>query len=134
MDGDARNPLEGRYGRASRSRRGPLIAAAATGIAIAMAWAIWAGLGRSNKDITWQVVSFNTHATSVDVTFRLHRKHNVPVDCVVAARAKDGREVGRATVTVPPSRRATVTTVYPLQTSAPPVIGEIKSCSASPGE
>ena len=134
MDGDARNPLAERYGRQPRRPRAAVLVGVGLALAAITAWALWAGLSHSRKDVSWEVVSFVTQADGVSITFRLHRTHNVPVDCTFRARGRDGSEVGRATVTIPPSRRSTVTTVYPLHTTTRPVSGEIESCEPTSSE
>ena len=128
MDDPASPPLSHRYGggpaRASRVR----VLVPALLLVIATAWALWAGFSGNRHEITWQVDRFDTQPAQVVISFTLHRPADVPVTCTFRARGRDGAVVGTGDLTLPPSKRSTVSSVYTLATSATPVTGEIETC------
>ncbi|MEN4476819.1 DUF4307 domain-containing protein [Mycolicibacterium cosmeticum] len=51
-----------------------------------------------------------------------------PVVCIVRARSKDGGEVGRREILVPPSTETSVQVTTEVKTTKPPVVGDIYGC------
>lgn len=122
----------GRYGRRRGGRRGmsrPLVVIAAVvavlgGLAISVRMYQQYGDG----DISGQIIGYETHDASVDITFSVSKPDGEPAVCQVRARSRDGAEVGRADVSVPPGGE-TVTVTYTLTTSGDrPVSGEVQRC------
>jgi len=123
----------GRYGR----RRDPhrrrwlawvlaiVVAAAGLGVAVK--------LYSQYADAPYQVRIVRVTDLSDDrvtVTFEVRLPAGASAKCTVLAHTRDGEEVGRAEVTVPPAvpgqRTAVVT--YTLATSKRPVTGEVPGC------
>ncbi len=66
---------------------------------------------------------------TVSVTITVTRADPArPVVCIVRARSKDGSEVGRREILVPPSTEASVQVTTELKTTRPPVVGDIYGC------
>ncbi|MCV7255563.1 DUF4307 domain-containing protein [Mycobacterium hackensackense] len=51
-----------------------------------------------------------------------------PVVCIVRARSKDGGEVGRREILVPPSTETSVQVTTEVKTTKPPAVGDIYGC------
>jgi Domain of unknown function (DUF4307) len=69
-----------------------------------------------------------TSATTVIVSFEVHKPSSMTVTCVVRARNAAGAEVGRATVQIPPGQAVTHKT-YTLATTDKAVTGEVQDCA-----
>jgi uncharacterized protein DUF4307 len=64
----------------------------------------------------------------LSVRFGVHRDHpERPATCTLRARARDGAEVGRADIAVPPGT-SDVAVTSGLRISAPAVVAEVYSC------
>ncbi|GLZ76430.1 membrane protein [Actinorhabdospora filicis] len=122
----------GRYGRRREGRRGmsrPLVVIAAV-VAVLGGLAISVKLYQQygDTDYAGQIISYETHDASVDITFSVTKPDGESALCQVRARSRDGAEVGRAEVSVP-SDGETVTMTYTLSTSGDrPVTGEVQRC------
>ena len=67
---------------------------------------------------------------SVTVTFEVRLPAGRGALCTLLAHTRDGLEVGRAVITVPPApaNRATTEVTHTLATSRRPVTGEVSGC------
>lgn len=69
---------------------------------------------------------------TVSVTITVTRDDpSRPVVCIVRARSKDGGEVGRREILVPPSTETSVQVTTEVKTTKPPVIGDIYGCGTN---
>jgi hypothetical protein len=128
MEQRANGTLADRYGTSRRRPgRAPVVVVGVLVVA-ALVWALWAGLHHSRAEVSWQVTSFQTHDSDVVISFTLHRRGSFAATCTFRARGRDGAQVGRGSLDIPVSRRDSVSSVYTLATSAPPVTGEIETC------
>jgi hypothetical protein len=130
-DDSLRRP-ESRYGRKKLPRRGVVIAVSVLAVAISIVVAVvgYQRLGTAPVEGTlggYQLVDGQT----VDVTISVTRDDpSRPVVCILRARSKDGAEVGRREILVPPSDQATVQVTAAVKASRPPVIGDVYGCGA----
>jgi hypothetical protein len=125
----------GRYGRRRAVRRTPrwlipLLASAVVGAGLFVAWSMYRTY--TADSIQSRVTRFDSVTdSSIRVTFEVIKDGGEPATCVVRARSRDGREVGRAEVPVPAGERGghAVTVTYTLATSQRPVTGEVQRCA-----
>lgn len=123
---------EGRYGSRTRARIRPWLrwVLFGLGLVVLLGAAVIGYKNLGSKPIEGKQSAFTLiDDHSVNVTVELQRQQpERPAECVVRARSKDGREVGRKEVLVEPAqdtvRRDTV-----VQTSSPGVIGEVYGCT-----
>ncbi|WP_144206463.1 DUF4307 domain-containing protein [Mycobacterium tilburgii] len=124
---------ESRYGRTRLSRvsrrwlaagLGVLVLAGGLGIAIVGYQRL--GTNAVSGSLTgYAVLDEQTASITISVTRSDPAR---PVDCIVRVRAKDGREIGRREVLVPPSEDKTVQVTTTVKSSAPPVMADIYGC------
>lgn len=130
-DDSLRRP-ESRYGRQKVPRRGVAIAVAvlvvAAGIVVALVG--YQRLGGGGVDVDGKLGGYQLiDDQTVDVTMSVTRTDPArPAVCILRARSKDGSEIGRREVLVPPSDQATVQVTATVKTSRPPVIGDVYGC------
>ncbi|MEV0646979.1 DUF4307 domain-containing protein [Phytomonospora sp. NPDC050363] len=124
----------GRYGRRrnGRTMSRPLVAAAAA-LVVAGGLAVTVKLYQQYGDpaYTASTVTYDIQDTSAAITFQVVKPGGEPALCQVRARARDGAEVGRAEVEVPPGEPGgdSVTLTYTLPTSgARAVVVEVQRC------
>jgi hypothetical protein len=82
--------------------------------------------------ITTQVVRFSIVSESqVTITFNVVKDGGQAATCIVRARSRDGREVGRAEVPVPAGAKGqkSVAVTYTLATSKRAVAPEVYGCA-----
>ena len=66
---------------------------------------------------------------TVEVTIGVTRDDpSRPAVCIVRARSRDGGEVGRREILIPPSEQATVQVTAVVKTNRPPVVGDVYGC------
>jgi hypothetical protein len=123
----------GRYGRRRADRRVPrwvpillILAVVAAGLAITFRLTDQYGHGPYDAEL----VGF-TDVTNAQVVvhFRVYLPAGKSAVCVVRARSRDGLEVGRAEVDVPPNTSRQPVVTYRLATHERPVTGEVTGCS-----
>jgi Domain of unknown function (DUF4307) len=70
----------------------------------------------------------------VRVTFEVSKPAGEPALCTLLAHTRDGEEVGKAEVRVPPGARDETRTriTYTLATTKRPVTGEVSGCGPAP--
>lgn len=127
---------QARYGRprlSRGSRRRVVIALAVSVLAAGIVVAVitYQRLGASDvegKLTGYHVIDDETVSVTISVT---RTDPSRPVDCIVRARSIDGSETGRREVLVPGSDRATVQVTTTVQSSKPPVMGDIYGCGAN---
>jgi hypothetical protein len=122
-----------RYGRQRLSRRtrrwlviGLFALVLVVGVAIAAVAFTRLGTGDVKGDLAgYRVIDDHT----VEVTISVTRKDPArPVSCIVRARSYDGDETGRREILVPPSTADTVQVTTVVETSKPPVVGDVYGC------
>ena len=123
----------GRYGRRRDGRKvsRPVVAIVAA-LVVAGGVAIAVKLYQQYGDpaYTASTVSYELGDTSSDITFQVTKPGGTPALCQVRARSRDGAEVGRAEVAIPPGEQggSDVTVTYTLPTSARAVVVEVQRC------
>ncbi|WP_017976539.1 DUF4307 domain-containing protein [Actinopolyspora halophila] len=124
-------PPEGRYGppRKGRNRRWPawalgtLVLLAGIGISVAA----YSNFG--SAPIEGKAATFDVRDESVRITLEVRRDDPTrSAECVIRARGRSGKEVGRGEVRIPPGQPTAYHRTV-LTTSAPPVTGEVFGCS-----
>ena len=122
--------LDARYGRRpGRDRRRLLAAALATFLAVALAWAVWAGATVTRARIDWQATAVDASDPAlVRVSFEVTQGTARAAVCSVRATDAEGRVVGWVDVRVPASgsRRATATAA--VRTVRPATDGTVVTC------
>jgi hypothetical protein len=73
----------------------------------------------------YRLVDDQTEAVTITVT---RAEPARPAVCIVRARSKDGGEVGRREILVPPSTETSVQVTTEVKTTKPPVVGDIYGC------
>ncbi len=121
---------EGRYGPPpSAGRRRALLAVAAVGVVLALAWVVWAGLGQARADVRWSDVGFVIQGdTAVAVTYDVGKDPGRTAVCSLRALARDKTAVGIAEVTVGPSSARVTRRTDVVRTSAKAVTGTVREC------
>jgi hypothetical protein len=82
--------------------------------------------------VTGTVLHYDSVTDSqVRITFEVVKDGGTPATCVLRARARDGSEVGRATVSVPagPVDQKSVVVTHVLPTTGRPLTGELAGCA-----
>ena len=129
------NRPEARYGRqrvSLRQRRGVIVALTvlAVGLGLIVAAIGYQRLGTS--DVEGKLGGYRlVDDQTVDVTITVTRADpSRAVVCIVRARSKDGSETGRREIVVAPSDQRTVQVTVPVETSRPPVVGDVYGCGS----
>ncbi|WP_211212895.1 DUF4307 domain-containing protein [Actinopolyspora mortivallis] len=125
-----RRAPEGRYGsRGGAQRRWPVRLSAGLVLLAGVLVAVIAYRNLGSAPIQGKASSFEVGQDSVRITLEVRRDDPAKAaECVVRARARSGREVGRGEVYIPPGQPTTYHRTE-LTTSAPPVTGEVFGCS-----
>jgi Domain of unknown function (DUF4307) len=123
-------PPVGRYGPEPDPRRRTLgRAALATLLALAIAAAVWVGLGPGTRDVTWDDVGYVVQGPDlVDVTFEVVKDPDATATCTVQALSSSYAEVGVVTATVGPAGTRAVRQTVPVATQELAVTGVVESC------
>ena len=120
-------PPSGRYGR--RTRRAPVVAAAALLVLAALAWSAWVAISVASEPVRWADVGYQVHGDAeVTVSFDVTVRHGAGAVCTVQALNARHAEVGRRDVRVAGTGTVRVTSVLP--TSELAVTGLVKTCAA----
>jgi uncharacterized protein (DUF58 family) len=122
-----------RYGRAGLSgglRRLLAVAMGALALATGVAVAVVAYQRLGNSDVEGSPIGYRlVDDETVSVTFSVHRSDpSRPAVCIVRSRSKDGTEVGRRELLIPPSNQASVQVTATVKSSRPPVMGDVYGC------
>jgi hypothetical protein len=125
----------GRYGRRRSPRRAPrwvlpLLVAGVVTAGLGLSWQMYRNYAADR--ITSQVTAFSIISDSaVKLSFEVVKDPGQRATCIVRARSRDGREVGRAEVSVPAgaSGEKTVLVTYTLATSKRAVAPEVYGCA-----
>ncbi|GIG65812.1 DUF4307 domain-containing protein [Phytomonospora endophytica] len=123
----------GRYGRRRDGRKvsRPLVViAAALVVAGGVAVAVKLYQQYGDPAYTASTVGYELTDATADITFQVTKPGGTPALCQVRARSRDGAEVGRAEVAIPPGEPGGdgVTVTYSLATSARAVVVEVQRC------
>ncbi len=120
----------GRYGRRREPRDTPrwvvpVLVVGVVAVGLLLSWQLYQNYAADR--ITSQVTRYRIVSDSqVTISFDVVKDGDEAATCIVRARSRDGREVGRAEVTVPAGKRVAVT--YTLATSARAVAPEVYGC------
>jgi hypothetical protein len=122
----------GRYGPAPSARRRVLARAGMAALgAVAVATAVWVGLGAGSAEVTWDDVGYAVRGPDeVDVTFRVTKDPEATVTCTLTALSASYAQVGVAEVTVGPASGGTVERTVPVATQELAVTGVVDGCTA----
>ncbi len=126
--------LADRYGTApGRRRRRAGYAAGALGLAAALGWVVWAGLGQARADVRWNDVGFAIHGdSSVEVTYDVGKDPAKTAVCTLQALDASKGTVGLAQVTIGPRPQQVTRNVGTVRTSALAVTGIVRDCRLQP--
>jgi hypothetical protein len=94
--------LAERYGRPPAGRRPLVVVGIVLLLVVALAWVVWASVGRSRPEVTSQLVGYQIdgqHAATARFTV-VRRDTDVAASCVLQAYADDHSVVGELTVPV----------------------------------
>ena len=122
-----------RYGQqrmTRRSRRTWVIALSvvivAAGIALALVAYQRLGTGAVKGELSgYRLVGGNTVEVTTSVT---RQDPSRPVVCIIRARSLDGAETGRREFLVPPSGQSTIQVTAVVESTRPPVVGDVYGC------
>ena len=122
--------LDARYGRRpGRDRRRLLAAALATFLAVALAWAAWAGASVARARIDWQATAVDTSDPGfVRVSFQVTQGAARAAVCSVRATDADGGVVGWVDVRLPASQSGRATATAAVRTVRPATDGTVVTC------
>lgn len=97
--------------------------------AVALAGAVWLGLGAAATPVTWQDVGFTLEDESVEVVFEVNRtRPATPVRCTLEALNHSYAQVGVLDVDIAPGTERSVRLAATVRTSEPAVTGLVKGC------
>lgn len=122
----------GRYGRRREPvrRRWPVAVASSVVIVIMVLIAVKLYRQYGSEEFSPVVLSYSqVSATSITVTFTVHKDGGAAATCTLNALAADGSQVGTAEVPVPAGVDVTVT--YTMATTARPYVAEVPTCQAA---
>jgi hypothetical protein len=122
-----------RYGRQRMPRRTRRLVIAVLAVLVVVAGLVIAYVGSQrlgSQDVEGELGAYRLiDDRTVEVTVSVTREDpSRPAVCIVRARSKDGSETGRREILVPPSRQATVQVTTVVESSSPPVIGDVYGC------
>ena len=122
-------PPAGRYGPVPSPRRRTLARAGTAALgAVAVAGAVWIGLGAGSPPVRWDDVGYVTQPDWVDVTFRVVKDPDVTATCTVTALSQSYAEVGVVTMTAGPADGRVVEHTVRVATQEPAVTGIVDRC------
>lgn len=124
-----------RYGRqptSARPRRWAVIGVTVLAVIVGLAVAVIGYRQLGSPDVEGQLSGYRVlDDRTVEVTIAVTRKDPArPVVCIVRARSLDGSETGRREVLVEPSVEPIVQVTTLVETSQPPLVGDIYGCGA----
>ena len=122
-----------RYGQprmTRRSRRTWVIALSVVIVAAGLALALVAyqrlGTGAVKGELSgYRLVGGSTVEVTASVT---RQDPSRPVVCIIRARSLDGAETGRREFLVPPSDQSTIQVTAIVESTRPPVVGDVYGC------
>jgi len=125
----------GRYGHRRSPRRAPrwLLPVLVTGVVavgLLLSWTMYRNYAADR--ITSEVTAYRIVSDSqVTISFNVVKDGGKPATCIVRARSRDGREVGRAEVPIPAGARdqKSVAVTYTLATSRRAIAPEVYGCA-----
>ena len=123
-------PPEGRYGAPPSARRRTLARAGTAALgAVAVAGAVWVGVGAGSPAVRWEDVGYVVRGPDrVDVTFRVVKDPGATATCTVTALSQSYAEVGVVTTTVGPADGRVVEQTVPVATQELAVTGVVDRC------
>lgn len=129
---DAAERLRLRY-PPPRVPRAAKLAFIAVGVAIAMAWLIWAGLSFSRPAVSAKIAAYTvTSNTSISVTITVERRDpSVPVRCRIIAQSTDFQPVAEEQVDIEASEARIVNTTIDLVTLRRATAADVRGCVVS---
>jgi hypothetical protein len=96
---------------------------------VAVAVAVWLGLGTAATPVTWQQVGFTVGDGAVEVVADITRPDpSVAVTCRVEALSRSHAQVGVVEVDVPAGADRTVRLTATVRTAEPAVTGVVETC------
>jgi hypothetical protein len=127
---DAAERLRRRY-PGPRVPRPLLIVAIGVGVAVALAWLIWAALFHSQPAVAAQVSAYTVVSdTVIDVTLTVERRNPAqPVTCRVLAQGADVSAVGEQQVAVGPATARVVNQTVSLVTLRRASAATVEGCA-----
>ena len=123
-------PPAGRYGPVPSARRRTLArAGTATLGMVAVAGAVWIGLGAGSPAVRWDDVGYVVRGPDrVDVTFRVVKDPDATATCTVTALSQSYAQVGVVSVTAGPAAERVVEHTVEVATPALAVTGVVDRC------
>ena len=119
----------GRYDEPRTLSKPLLITVAGIFGVLLLAGAYFAFARFSNGRVRFAVLGYRVlSATSMQVSFEVHKDVQSTVVCLVRARDSNGEEVGSEQVRVGPSDTDAVTTVHTLTTTRRAATGDVSAC------
>ena len=117
--------------RSPQSKRRWFIAGSAFVVIAGVALAVFAYFKFAETDVKGEATGYEIiDSHTVAVQFTLTRPDpSQPAACVVRGRSLDGSETGRREILIPPGHDTQVGFKTRVQTSQPPVIGEVFGCT-----
>ena len=102
----------------------------ALALAAGVAVALFAYQRLGNSDVAGSLAGYRlVDDETVAVTISVRRSDpSRPAVCIVRSRSKDGSEVGRRELLIPPSKQASVQVTTTVKSSRPPVMGDVYGC------
>ncbi|MBD0020488.1 DUF4307 domain-containing protein [Gordonia pseudamarae] len=119
--------------RSPQNRRRWFLAASTAVVIMGVALAVIGYLKYSDTDVKGEATGYEIiDSHTVAVQFTVTRSDpSQPAACVVRGRSLDGGETGRREILIPPSKNTQIGVKTTVQTSQPPVIGEVFGCSTT---
>ena len=119
--------------RSPQSKRRWFIAGSAFVVIAGVALAVFAYFKFAETDVKGEATGYEIiDSHTVAVQFTLTRPDpSQPAACVVRGRSLDGSETGRREILIPPGHDTQVGFKTRVQTSQPPVIGEVFGCTTT---
>jgi Domain of unknown function (DUF4307) len=123
-------PPAGRYGPVPSARRRTLARAGMAALgAVAVAGAVWIGVGAGSPAVQWDDVGYVVRGPDlVDVTFRVVKDPDATATCTVTALSQSYAEVGVVTMTAGPAAQRVVEHTVPVATQELAVTGVVDRC------
>lgn len=134
MTDESTPPPTSRYGQGGLRRLPHRFAAVVLGLlglaavvaVVVLGYQRLGGTGEVKGDLYgYELLNDHTVSVKINVT---RSDPSQPAVCIVRVRTKDGSETGRREVLIGPSTSSTVQVTTTLQSSQPPVMGDIYGC------
>lgn len=125
-----RQPPAGRYPASRTTGRVLAVILGATLVALLVAFAFLAFRLFTDDAVSGETISYRViDDRTIDIQILVTRDDpSQPVSCVVRARSRDGSEVGRREVLIPPTGSESVELTTRVITSAPPGMADLYGC------